>query len=106
MNDTKGATGCELSGWVSGPSYSGPSMLVQLLVDGEAMGRPVVGSIHRMIAGDHGFVLPFDCAVAQSGNHSFTASARLNATAPVAFVVGEKCSTCMGPPPFCHKVAC
>ena len=79
-------------------------MLVQLLIDGAAMGEPVVGSIHRAIAGDHGFELPFNCEVAQSGNHTFQASARLNATAHAAYVVGEKCSTCSAP--FCHIVAC
>ena len=85
-----GAT-CGLSGWCSGPGYSGPSMEVQLVVDGKKTGKPVLGTIHRQIAGNHGFVLPFDCALAAHGRHTFQATARLNQSTPV-FTVGEKCA--------------
>lgn len=106
LNDTIGATDCGLTGWVSGDGYVGPSMLVQLLVDKKAVGAPVVGSIHRQIALNHGFHLPFPCKLAQSGNHSFEASAKLNASSNFAYILGPVCSSCTAPPAFCHKAAC
>ena len=68
-------------------------MQVQLVVDGTPSGKPIVGSVHRTIAGDHGFVLEFPCSLATGeGQRKFAAEARVNATATVYFEVGEKCS--------------
>eukprot|EP01052_Picozoa_sp_SAG31_P016197 SAG31_NODE_1065_length_10096_cov_7.151530_2_plen_170_part_00 len=107
LNDTKiRATGCHMSGWVSAAGYAGPAMVVQPLLDGEPLGDAITANIHRQIAGDHGFVIPFACDVAHFGNHTFSASAKINKTSPDAFIVGEMCTSCTAPPAFCHKIAC
>lgn len=87
------STGCSISGWVAASGYGGPSMLVQLVVDKVAVGKPVIGSIHRTIAGDHGFKLDFPCELAAGPHrHTFEAVAKLNVSSTTTYVVGEKCS--------------
>ena len=69
-------------------------MLVQLVVDAKPVGKPIIGAVHRAIAGDHGFILHFACELAAGeGKHSFAAVARVNASASASYKVGEKCAT-------------
>ena len=86
--------GCTLAGWCSARGYVGPSMEIQLVIDGTAHGKPTVGSIHRAIAGDHGFILHFDCSLAEGEGkkHTFAAVAKVNARATANFTVGAKCA--------------
>lgn len=89
------STGCSLSGWVAtaDPQYGGPSMLVQLTVDKATVGNPVIGSVHRTIAGDHGFILEFPCELTTGPHkHSFAAVAKLNASSSATYLVGKKCT--------------
>ena len=68
-------------------------MLVQLVVDNTSVGKPVIGTIHRTIAGDHGFKLDFACELgAGPHKHTFEAVAKLNASSTSTYVVGEKCA--------------
>ena len=92
LNQTAGATNCAVQGWCSGKGYTGPSMLVQLKLDGKDYGKTVVADIHRTIAGNHGFHIPFECSVVRNGNHTFAAIARLNSSAPT-FNVGQLCTS-------------
>lgn len=68
-------------------------MLVQLTVDKASVGKPVIGSVHRTIAGDHGFILDFPCELATGPHkHTFAAVAKLNASSSAVYLVGEKCA--------------
>ena len=95
LNESDGCPrDCDGSGWVSASGYAGPSMLVQLVVDAKPVGKPIIGAVHRAIAGDHGFILHFPCELAAGeGKHSFAAVARVNASASASYKVGEKCAT-------------
>ena len=88
------AAGCTLAGWCSAQGYVGPSMEIQLVVDGTPTGPAVVGSIHRTIAGDHGFILQFECALAagEGKKHTFAAVAKVNSSSDASFAVGAKCA--------------
>ena len=84
---------CSLAGWASATGYVGPSMEVTLVYDGTPTGKPIIGSIHRTIAGDHGFILHFPCELAAGTHrHSFVAVAKVNVSSVANFTVGEKCA--------------
>ena len=61
---------CSVTGWCSGPGYSGPPLQARVLLDG-AVTANGTASVHRTIAGAHGFVLQVDCAAYQAGLHRF-----------------------------------
>jgi hypothetical protein len=48
---------------------------VQLLVDGAPKAPPQNASNHRTVAGDHGFVFEFSCALIKPGAHTVTVTA-------------------------------
>jgi hypothetical protein len=66
---------CMISGWCSGPGYSGPSLEVRVLIDGKKVAN-ATASVHRKIAGDHGFAIPLDCAMLEANKkHKIEADA-------------------------------
>ena len=81
-----GAEGhCTATGWTSGPEYSGPARLVQLLIDKAPHGGLVAASVHRAKAGDHGFNLMFPCVLVDTGKHVLAVASHHNATGPVTW---------------------
>ena len=74
---------CTLTGWVSGPNFSGPSLLVQLLIDGAPHGGLVPADVKRLKAGPHGYILTFPCATIAAGKHRLDVAAHKAATGPV-----------------------
>jgi len=67
---TIGST-CKASGWCSGPSFSGPPLSVQVIVDGVSVANGTA-SLHRPTAGDHGFQVGLDCDLLKAGSHSIS----------------------------------
>lgn len=71
MNALDGLTiakSCFVGGWCSGPGFSGPPLTVRVLVDKALQGN-TTASVHRKIAGDHGFAFPLDCDLFAKGAH-------------------------------------
>jgi hypothetical protein len=65
---------CALNGWCSGPNFSGPPLSVRVILDGTPIAN-VTASLHRKVAGDHGYQIPFDCAKIASGSHQLLTEA-------------------------------
>ena len=69
-------TECTVSGWCSGPGFSGPSLQARLLLDSSA--TPVANgtaNVPRSKAGYHGFLLQLPCSDATAaGEHTLEAS--------------------------------
>eukprot|EP00937_MAST-01D_sp_MAST-1D-sp2_P003564 g3564.t1 len=61
---------CSVTGWCSGPGFSGPPLQARVLLDG-ALAANGTAAVHRAVAGAHGFVLQVDCAAYQAGQHRF-----------------------------------
>ncbi len=80
-----GSSACHAFGWTSGPGFSGPSLFVQLLIDGKPHGKLVLASVHRPKAGDHGFDILFPCSLISSGRHVVEVQAHKNETGPVTW---------------------
>jgi hypothetical protein len=57
-----------ISGWCSGPKYSGPALGVSVRADGMQVANGTA-SLHRAIAGDHGFELLTNLAAFKTGAH-------------------------------------
>jgi len=67
-------TTCRMAGWCSGPNYSGPPLTVRIMLDGVQVAN-TTASVHRQIAGDHGFVVQLDCTKIAAGEHKIEADA-------------------------------
>jgi hypothetical protein len=80
-----GGTTCHAYGWVSGPNFSGPSLLVQLIIDAMPYHKLQIASVPRKKAGAHGFDIPFPCSLVQSGRHIVAVAAHKTATGPVVW---------------------
>ena len=65
---------CQVQGWCSGPEYSGPPLMVQIVVDKQVV-NTTKASQHRAIAGNHGFVIVFDCSLVRTGSHEIVVEA-------------------------------
>jgi len=63
-----------MSGWCAGPGYSGPPLNVRIKVDGAVVAN-TSASMHRQIAGDHGFAVLLDCTKLAMGEHKIVADA-------------------------------
>ena len=57
-----------VTGWCSGPRYSGPALRVRVLVDTAEIANGTA-TLPRKIAGNHGFVLPVDMRAFLTGAH-------------------------------------
>lgn len=57
-----------VTGWCSGPKYSGPSLSVRVLVDSKEVANGKA-FLPRAIAGNHGFDLPVDMGAFLTGAH-------------------------------------
>ncbi len=80
-----GSTTCHAYGWTAGPGFSGPSLFVQLVIDGKPHGKLVLASVRRAKAGDHGFDIPFPCSLISAGRHVVEVQAHKNQTGPVTW---------------------
>ncbi len=68
VNFKPAASSCVVSGWCSGPKYSGPSLKYRALLDGDSILNGLA-NISRTIAGEHGLSGSIDCANVASGQH-------------------------------------
>ena len=66
LSEADGA--CRISGWCSGLNFSGPALKVRALLDGTQLAS-ATANLHRQIAGDHGFLMSFDCTKTATGQH-------------------------------------
>jgi len=69
---------CTAHGWCSGAHFSGPPRQARVLLDSTNATKADtiahgLAPVHRAKAGDHGFVLPFECEAVASGKHAFHA---------------------------------
>ena len=81
----------DCGGWVSGPRFSGPSLLVQLMIDGKPHGPMSKASVDRPTAGQHGFSLQFPAALIASGKHTIEVVAHKTANGPT-YWTGRWCT--------------
>jgi hypothetical protein len=65
--------------------FSGPSLLVQLVIDDKPYGKLETASVHRAKAGDHGFDIPFPCSLINNGQHVVEVQAHKTQTGPVTW---------------------
>jgi len=65
---------CDITGWCSGPDYSGPALNVRILLDGQQIAN-VTASMHRQEAGDHGFAVKLDYTKVSTGAHKIQTEA-------------------------------
>eukprot|EP01052_Picozoa_sp_SAG31_P010540 SAG31_NODE_580_length_13940_cov_16.175349_2_plen_403_part_00 len=76
---------CHATGWTSGPAFSGPSLLVQMLIDSKPFGGLHNASIPRKLAGPHGFDINFPCALISNGKHIVEVTAQKTVSGPVTW---------------------
>jgi hypothetical protein len=70
---------CSLRGWCAGSKYSGPALEARARLNGQTLVNGTA-SLHREIAGDHGFELPVDCETFASGSHRLQIDCRSAST--------------------------
>lgn len=70
------SSSCAAQGWCSGAGFSGPPRIAEVAVDGHVVASGIA-DLHRAIAGNHGFTIPFECAPLATGQHNITISCKV-----------------------------